>query len=129
LTDFIPGVLGFAVASRGFDHLRCAVFPSAAVYGKPPLFWHYDPAYCTEVVRDRDLNKSIADSAEVCYHFALLGRTKFSLDELSDVLTSITGYDFTEEKLAQCAERIFNIERAYLARLGIRRKDDVPHAT
>ena len=45
---------------------------------------------------------------------------------MSQLLSALTGVDFSEERLHKACDRIYNIERAYLVKHGIRRKDDVP---
>ena len=47
---------------------------------------------------------------------------------MAELLSAITGVDFSEEWLHKACDRIYNIERAYLVKHGIRRDDDVaPH--
>ena len=46
----------------------------------------------------------------------------------STVFNALTGLDLTEDQARQACERIYHVERAYLVRNGIRRKDDTaPH--
>ena len=45
---------------------------------------------------------------------------------MAEVLSALTGVDFSEERLHKACDRIYNVERAYLARHGIRREHDVP---
>ena len=45
---------------------------------------------------------------------------------MAEVLSALTGVNFPEERLHKACDRIYNIERAYLVKHGIRRKDDVP---
>lgn len=47
---------------------------------------------------------------------------------MAEVLSALTGVDFNEERLHKVCDRIYNIERAYLLRMGLTRDDDVaPH--
>ena len=45
---------------------------------------------------------------------------------MAELLSALTGVDFSEERLHKACDRIFNVERAYLVRNGIRREHDVP---
>jgi aldehyde:ferredoxin oxidoreductase len=45
---------------------------------------------------------------------------------MADVASASTGVDFSEERVHKICDRIYNLERAYLVKHGIRRKDDVP---
>jgi aldehyde:ferredoxin oxidoreductase len=47
---------------------------------------------------------------------------------MAEVLSALTGVDFSEDRLHKVCDRIYNIERAYLLRMGLSRDDDVaPH--
>jgi aldehyde:ferredoxin oxidoreductase len=46
--------------------------------------------------------------------------------ELADLLTTATGERFDTERVFRVGERIYNLERAFIAREGITRKDDYP---
>lgn len=127
LTAYIPAVLGFAVATRGFDHLRGTVFPHITALG-PPKFWDYNPSYA-EAVMDREHSQTMADSLEICKfltEFGLMKEGTGSVSRMATLLTAITGVDFSAEDLHRAADRIFNIERAYIVKNGIRRRDDLP---
>ena len=45
---------------------------------------------------------------------------------MAELLSAITGVDFSEERLRQASDRVYNIEKAYLAREGMRREHDNP---
>ena len=71
----------------------------------------------------------LADSLEICKFFSEFGRTTpgwGGIASMSKVMTALTGVDFGEERLHAACERIYNVERAYLARNGIRREHDTP---
>jgi len=128
LTAYIPAVLGFALATRGWDHLRGTVFPHVTPSLGPPKFWDYDPKYA-KVVTDREHIDTAADSLEICKwltEFELMEEGLGGVPRMAEVLSALTGVDFSEERLHQVCDRIYNIERAYLAKHGITREDDVP---
>ncbi len=126
-TSYIPAVLGFALSSRGWDHLRGTVFPHVTS-GGPPKFWNYDPIYA-KVVTDREHIDTTADCVEICKwltEFELMEEGLGGVHRMADVVSAITGVDFSEERVHKICDRIYNIERAYLVKHGIRRKDDCP---
>ncbi len=129
IMDFTPVVLGFAVSTRGWDHLRGSVFPQH-VAPEDLKFWDYDPKIA-KWVRDREHIDTAADSLEMCKfttEFELMPKGLGGIDRMSEVLSAITGVDFTAELLHKACDRIYNVERAYLVKNGIRRKDDTaPH--
>ena len=121
-TDYMPAVLGFAVSTRGWDHMRGSVWP----YELPETkFWDYDPAYAV-AVRDKEHVQTICDSAEICKILSGCAEMHESLAGISGVLSALTGVDLSEERLHKISDKIYNVERAYLVRSGIRRKDDLP---
>lgn len=130
LTAYIPCVLGFALASRGWDHLRGSVFPHITPSLGPPKFWHYDPIYA-KVVSDREHIDAAADMLEICKwltEFELMEEGRGGVSRMAQVLSAITGVGFSEQRFHEACERNYNVERAYLARMGLTRDDDVaPH--
>ncbi|ADL19700.1 Tungsten-containing aldehyde:ferredoxin oxidoreductase [Acidilobus saccharovorans 345-15] len=123
--------LGFAVASRGADHLRSEPFveveddpelgkkmfgePEAAmrlgVKGKGKLINYFE-----------DLN-AIVDSFESCKNTAE-NMLILDFDMAARAYTAITGIHVTESEMREAGMRIVNIERAYLVREGVRRSHD-----
>jgi len=47
-----------------------------------------------------------------------------SFKEAAKLLNALTEYEFIAEEIQKSAERIMNVERAYIVREGIRREDD-----
>jgi aldehyde:ferredoxin oxidoreductase len=94
----------------------------------PPKFWDYS-ADMAEFVRDREHLCTAADSLEVCKfltEWELMLRGLGGVPRMAEVLSVLTGIDFSEERLHQACDRIYNVERAYLVKNGIRRGDDIP---
>lgn len=118
-------LLGHCVNTRGMDHLRGTVatahladMKEDMLYGSVAVDWviHYQDV-CTG-----------ADLAEICkFNTEWMIFTKGGgVEMMAEILSAITGVDFSEEHLRLAAERVFNIEKAYLVREGLRRKDDNP---
>jgi len=123
--------LGYAVASRGGDHLRSEPFielrddpgrgmemfgvPEAtlrlACKGKGKLV-HYFENWC-----------AVIDSLEVCKNLAE-NMELLQFDRAAEITKVVTGFDFTEEGIFEIGQRIVNLERAYIVREGVRRRDD-----
>jgi aldehyde:ferredoxin oxidoreductase len=128
IVAYIPTVLGFALATRGWDHLRGTIFPHATKALGLPKFLDYNPKYA-EAVTNREHLDTIADSFEICKfltEFALMEEGSGGIPRLAQILSSLTGVDFSAERLHTACDRIYNIERAYLVKNGITREDDVP---
>ena len=82
-----------------------------------------------EFVRNREHLCTAADSLEVCKfitEWELMPPGAGGVSRMAELLSALTGVDFSDERLHEACEREYNVERAYLAKNGIRRKDDVP---
>ncbi len=60
------------------------------------------------------------DSLGVC----MFAQDGFGKDGLRDLLSAITGFDWTEAEYLKAGERIYNLERAFNCREGFAREDD-----
>ena len=123
--------LGYAVASRGADHLRSEPFvelsddPEKGVemFGVPEATLRLAHKGKGKLVRYFENWCAIIDCLEVCKNLA--GNMELlPFDRAAEVAEAVTGFHFTEEAMFEIGERIVNLERAYLVREGIRRKDD-----
>jgi len=123
--------LGFAVATRGGDHLRAEPFielsddprRGAELFSVPEatqrLQWkgkgklvNYFENWCA-VVDALEVCKNIAENMEV-----------LPFAKAAEAISAATGLDMDAAAVAQVGERIVNIERAFLVREGITRRDD-----
>ena len=123
--------LGYAVASRGADHLRSEPFvelsddPEKGVemFGVPEATLRLAHKGKGKLVRYFENWCAIIDCLEVCKNLA--GNMELlPFDRAAEVTEAVTGFHFTEQAMFEIGERIVNLERAYLVREGIRRKDD-----
>lgn len=122
--------LGWAVSSRGADHLRA--YPVAettwtaeqardilGIEGGIDRFAYDGKA---ELVKWSEEICAVADSIEMCKITQMaLG---VSLDDLAGALRAMTGWDTDAAELQRIGERIVNLERLFDARQGITRLDD-----
>jgi aldehyde:ferredoxin oxidoreductase len=129
-------VLGLATASRGADHLRSRFtleefsLPeqvTAKLIGTPipadALSYANKEHACiwTENVC------SLADSLGICKFLTKwLSTGLLGVGEFRDAIEAATGMRFTVEDLMRVGDRITNMERLFLAREGMSRKDDAP---
>lgn len=123
--------LGYAVASRGGDHLRSEPFIELSddpekgrnMFGVPEATLRLAYKGKGKLVRYFENWCAIIDSLEVCKNLA--GNMELlPFNKAAEISEATTGFHFTEEGMFEIGERIINLERAYIVREGIRRKDD-----
>jgi len=139
--------LGFAVASRGSDHLRAhAVFEMqrppkevakelfgaeitlSGYEGKPRMiFWHENNGAITDsmgICRFMHASYYIHYPVPEIYYKHGYRKDKPHSLKFHDWLSVATGLDMSYEELMKVGERIITLERAINLRRGVRRKDD-----
>jgi len=68
---------------------------------------------------------AVADALGICkFVTKWLSPGLLGFDEFAEVIHAVTGYRFTAEDVMEVGERIYNLERLYLIRQGLSRKDD-----
>jgi len=127
--------LGFATSTRGADHLRCMVpvefkwftkmkpEDAEARFGTADVL---DPISYNKAAAEIYFQNlyNVVDMMEVC-RFAVRAESKdFSFKDLCRLYSLATGFETDEDQMQVISERVHNLERAYLCREGIRRKDD-----
>lgn len=123
--------LGVSVASRGGDHLRSEPsfeFSGDAEegtrrYGSADAARRLGIRGKGRLVKDFEERSALSDCLNVCKN-TLVNMEILDFDEAADLLRLTTGVDFEGEEVRTACERIVNLERLYLNRLGIGRKDD-----
>lgn len=126
--------LSHATANRGADHLTSFEVLSEVGFvrgieerfGKevmPEAADRLNPKYKPLMVRDGENFCAIVDSLVTC-KFGAVWPPVFYFKDYAEVLTLITGVEYTEAKLRFIGERIFTLERAFNIREGITRADD-----
>lgn len=124
--------LNQATATRGADHLRG--IPGGELLGIPPeeaqrKFGSAEAGIPTSYTKARMAFYyqnlcTLADALELCKFNTDVLRMGIGLEEMGQLLEAATGIEWTEKSLLEAAERIYTIERAFLVREGITRKDD-----
>jgi aldehyde:ferredoxin oxidoreductase len=122
--------LGYAVASRGGDHLRA--LPTAETFFTPKeaekLFGTREAVERLGVkgkgrlVKWSEEQRAVADSLEMCKFVVrtVLMPPKWA----AKFFNAVTGLDFTAQQMMKVGERIVNVERAFNVRQGLTREDD-----
>jgi aldehyde:ferredoxin oxidoreductase len=124
--------LGWAVASRGADHLRA--LPNFEALGYPPeigekWFKHpgvvdpYNPIGKPYLVKWHEDYAAVIDSVEICKYTTFSCYSIFP-DLLAKIVSYATGWKIDEKELMKIGERIVNIERLFNIREGLSAKDD-----
>ena len=126
--------LSIATSTRGADHLRgmpgLEMIPKASTpeilekrfgtaeagvpssYKKAPLVV-YTQNLCT-----------LADCLELCKYSTEFQGETINIEDIAGLFSLATGVDMDEKAMSTAAERIYTVERAFLVREGITRKDD-----
>ncbi|MGC9072157.1 MAG: aldehyde ferredoxin oxidoreductase family protein [Acidilobus sp.] len=123
--------LGFAVASRGADHLRSEPFVEVEddpelgrqMFGEPEAAMRLGVRGKGKLVAFFENLNAVIDSMEVCKNTAE-NMLVLDFETAARAYSALTGIKFTANDMEMAGERIVNIERAYLVREGVRRKDD-----
>lgn len=112
--------LAYATSSRGGCHLRA--YPIAnEILRKPVATDRFSFSGKARIIKIAEDTNAIADSLETC-KFALLAA---SLEEYAQILTGVTGMEFSGQSLMKIGERIVKDERRYNCENGFSFKDDM----
>ncbi|MEM3519634.1 MAG: aldehyde ferredoxin oxidoreductase family protein [Candidatus Hadarchaeales archaeon] len=126
--------LSHATANRGADHLTSFEVLSEVGFveeiekrfGKevmPEAADRLNPKYKALMVVEGENFCAVVDSLVTC-KFGAVWPPVFYFKDYAKALTALTGIQFTEMKLREIGERIFNLERAFDIREGVGKKDD-----
>lgn len=114
--------IAYATSNRGACHLR-AYTPAAELGVMPfgslkvdPLEWK-GKGKLTRIFQDIH---AVSDSLDLCKFSAFAQ----GMQEYTDQFNAVTGLDYSVEKLLQCGERIYNLERHYNNLAGFREGSD-----
>jgi aldehyde:ferredoxin oxidoreductase len=124
--------LGNAVSSRGADHLRSEPWfefsndPEEGIrrYGFAETAFRLEVRGKGLVVKHFEEMAAISDAMGVCKN-TYNNMEVLDWEGTAELLQAATGWGFTGEQVRQIGERIVNLERLFIAREGITRRDDV----
>lgn len=108
--------LGYAVASRGADHLR-ALIP----HRREDLLTERG---CGSLVKHWEELRALADSLQICKFIARGKLAPTYLETVTKLFNAVTGLSFSQNDLLTIGERIINVEKIFNIRQGASRKDD-----
>ena len=108
--------LAYAVSDRGACHMR-AYAPNVEVFeaAVPP----YTPEGKGQMVKDLGVSNAIKFCLCICDFWGTL-----ETDLMAELMTIVTGRQWTEEEMLEVGERVLNVARAFNQREGFNRKDD-----
>ncbi len=130
--------LSDAISSRGADPQRgwpgtvefYAVKPSTAkkIYGSEKFACDPESYEGKGMIVSYFSNLcTLCDTIGICKFTSTWNTNATGIPEMIDLLVTATGMELDAKKLDAIANRINNIERAFLVREGITRKDDIIH--
>ena len=108
--------LAYAVSDRGACHMR-AYAPNEEVFAAsiPP----YTAEGKGEMVFNLAVHNAVKFSLCICDFWATL-----SQERMAELMTLVTGREWTEQEMKETGVRVINIARAFNQREGFNRKDD-----
>jgi aldehyde:ferredoxin oxidoreductase len=126
--------LGWAVSSRGADHLRA--LPNFELLGYPPEEAErrfgdphasdpYDERGKAELVTWHENFSAVVDSAEMC-KYATFSTYAVTPSMLATLLNDVVGGGHDEGRLLRCGERIVTLERMFDITFGGSCRDTLP---
>lgn len=123
--------LGYAVATRGGDHLRSEPFielsddPSigAKMFGEPGATLRMSDIGKGKLIHYFEDWCAVIDALEPCKNI-MQNMMLLEYPRAAEAYTITTGITVTPEEISTAGERITNIERMFGVREGITRKDD-----
>jgi aldehyde:ferredoxin oxidoreductase len=123
--------LGNAVSSRGADHLRSEPWfefsndPEEGIrrYGIPETAFRLEYKGKGLVVKHFEEMAAISDATGVCKN-TYNNMEVLDWQGTAELLAATTGWQISGEEVRQIGERIVNLERLFIGREGITRRDD-----
>ena len=122
--------LGWAVSSRGADHLRA--FPIAEslwsekdaeeAFGTKEIANRYAYKGKAKLVKWTEEFSAVTDCLEMCKIVAM--PLKLDMSNFAEITSALTGIEFSGMDLLKIGERIINLERIYNLKMGLKSKDD-----
>jgi aldehyde:ferredoxin oxidoreductase len=129
--------LTFATATRGCDHVRgsnmieiplggkAIISQEEAIerFGTANVLEHesYDKASSTMYFQDI---YTLSDALQICKFNTSHNGHGINIQDMADIYSAVTGVEADEKAMRTIADRIYALERCFLVREGIRKKDD-----
>ncbi len=124
--------INFAVASRGCDHLKgynvidkaFRTDISEAWLGKPGAGVGYVPDLKGAASAHAENYTAAVNTLGVCVFRTARDPMNISLDVLAGAYRALTGLEISGGEMYTIGERVYNLEKAFNSRVGLRREDD-----
>ncbi len=136
----IAHALGQSASTRGSDHLRTTPIIEIGIsteeaqkfFGVEGFKLDLDPTSYSNVeysVVFNEYNAALADMLGFCKSFShWLRAGRIDPDLEAELFSACTGVEVSEFDLIRAAERVYNLERAFITIQGVTRHDDYPPA-
>jgi aldehyde:ferredoxin oxidoreductase len=112
--------LSYAVSNRGACHLR-AYMIKYEIFGTPFKVDRFDQSTGkVKLLINTEHEYAVIDSLVLCIRLPLA----VDFGTIAKLLSSATGWDFSEKELYEIGERIWNLERLFNVREGFSREHD-----
>lgn len=111
--------LGYATNNRGGCHVRSYMI-SPEVLGIPEKLDRFSVEGKAAWVKIFQDLTSVIDSVGLC----LFSSFALGLSDYTQLVNAVTGFNYTDEELLQCGERVWNNERLHNLRVGYTSADD-----
>lgn len=120
--------LGYVTACRGGDHMNAYI--QGPTFIDVPFLIVEESSIRDPFIADPQEARIVIDMENALSVLDALGGCKFmgvllSANEIVDLVRAATGWDFSLDEFRKCGERIQNMARAYCAREGLRREQDI----
>lgn len=111
--------LSYATSNRGGCHVRGYVIPPEilGIAEKPNRFSIQGKAKWVKASQDLS---AVVDSVGLC----LFSSFALGLSDYKKLVNAITGFEYTDQELLACGERVWNNERLHNLRIGYTKADD-----
>jgi aldehyde:ferredoxin oxidoreductase len=120
--------LGYVTANRGGDHMNGYI--QAPTFIDVPFMIVEDSMIRDPLVANPQEAQVLIDMENALSVLDALGGCKFmgillSANEIVDLVQAATGWDFDVAEFRKCGDRLQTMARAYCAREGLRRENDI----
>jgi aldehyde:ferredoxin oxidoreductase len=113
--------LGYSIAGRGADHLGTMAY-AIDIAGRAGGRFSLEREKVL-AVRDYENLGALMDSLLLCK----FGRYIYNFQNIAEMLSLVTGYNYTPEQVVETAERIVTLTRLINVKMGVDRgKDQLP---
>jgi len=132
LRAVVGHALGQSASTRGSDHLRSSYHAERDMSSEDAKRFGFNPDPLSYEGKASGVifyehNVALADMLGICKLLSPWISVRFlNAEIMAELFSTATGVKMGEAELVKAAERVYNVERAFIVREGARRKDDYP---